>query len=394
MELQWPLILFTTLTAWACGVFGAQGVLALKGAGKKSQQLLAVVSCVLLAAGGIAVFFHLQHWERIFNGFGHITSGITQELIAIVAFVAVAVAYFAMARKSDDGGTLPKGMAWVAVAISVILAAVCAHSYMMPARPAWDSVLEVLSIVGAACLLGPATCAVVLAAKGEDAGECGLPAVAGSAIGAVCTAAYAAFIQLSAGAFSQVGYYFDPTHPTKAVADAAATVGDQAPLLWLGAVVVGRWSAAWRPARRAMRQAGSSSAAWPWSRPLSARSACASPSTTWACPCSCSTRRFRRGLAGPCVRPPLAGRLLRAGFGPPAPSSRSRRFPARRRRGGRSSPAAPIGLPDDNRIPSSGPFRLETPFPQPPPCKQGRLQAEGAALRPGSGHLGDVALSA
>ena len=184
MELQWPLILFTTLTAWGCGVLGGAGALALKGAGKKSQQLLAILSCVLLAAGGIAVFFHLQHWERIFNGFGHITSGITQELIAIVAFVAVAVAYFAMARKSDDGGTLPKGMAW-------------------------DSVLEVLSIVGAACLLGPATCAVVLAAKGEDAGECGLPAVAGSAIGAVCTAAYAAFIQLSAGAFSQVGYYFD-----------------------------------------------------------------------------------------------------------------------------------------------------------------------------------------
>ena len=239
MELQWPLILFTTLTAWACGVLGAQGVLALKGAGKKSQQLLAVVSCVLLAVGGVCVFFHLQHWERIFNGFGHITSGITQELIAIVAFVAVAVTYFVMARKSDDGGTLPKWMAWVAVAIGVILAAVCAHSYMMPARPAWDSVLEVLSIVGAACLLGPATCAVVLAAKGEDAGECGLPAVAGSAIGAVCTAAYAAFIQMSAGSFAEVGNYFDPTHPAKAVADAAATVGDQALLLWLGAVVVG-----------------------------------------------------------------------------------------------------------------------------------------------------------
>ena len=170
MELQWPLILFTTLTAWGCGVLGGAGALALKGAGKKSQQLLAILSCVLLAVGGIAVFFHLQHWERIFNGFGHITSGITQELIAIVVFVVIAVAYFVMARKSDDGGTLPKGMAWVAIAISVILAAVCAHSYMMPARPAWDSVFEVLSIVGAACLLGPATCAVVFAAKGEEVG--------------------------------------------------------------------------------------------------------------------------------------------------------------------------------------------------------------------------------
>ena len=239
MELQWPLILFTTLTAWACGVFGCQGVLALKGAGKKSQQLLAVVSCVLLAVGGICVFFHLQHWERIFNGFGHITSGITQELIAIVVFVVVAVAYFAMARKSADGGTVPNWMAWVAIAISVVLAAVCAHSYMMAARPVWNSVLEVLSIVGAACILGPATCAVVLAAKGDTVDACGLPAVVGSAVGAACTAAYAAVIQMGGGAFMQVGYYFDPTVPTKEMANAAATAAGQAPLLWLGAVVVG-----------------------------------------------------------------------------------------------------------------------------------------------------------
>ena len=239
MELQWPLILFTTLVAWAAGVFGAQGVVALAGEGKKSQQLLAVVSCVLLAASGIAVFFHLQHWERIFNGFGHITSGITQELIAIVVFVVVAVVYFVAARKSDGGGTVPKWLAVVAVVISVVLAAVCAHSYMMAARPAWDSVLEVLSIVGASCILGPATVAVVMAAKGDALDAVGLPALVGSAIGAVTSVAYAAFIQMSGSAFTQVGYYFDPTVPTKQMVDVAATVGSQAPLLWLGAVVVG-----------------------------------------------------------------------------------------------------------------------------------------------------------
>ena len=239
MELQWPLILFTSLTAWACGVFGGAGVLALKGAGKKSQMTLVVASVVLLAMGGIAVFFHLQHWERIFNGFGHITSGITQELIAIVVFVVVAVAYFVALRKSDDGGTVPAGLAWAAIVISVVLAAVCAHSYMMPARPAWNSVLEVASIVGAACLMGPATCAVVLAVRGDDASACGLPSVVGSAVGAVCTAAYAAFMQMSGGAFTQVGNYFDPTHPTNAMVDAAAVAAGQAPLLWAGAVVVG-----------------------------------------------------------------------------------------------------------------------------------------------------------
>lgn len=99
--------------------------------------------------------------------------------------------------------------------------------------------LEVLSIVGSACLLGPATVAVVLSVKGEDVSACGLPAVAGSIVGAVCTAAYAIYIQMSVGSFTEVGNYFDPTHPTKAMMDPSAVAGDQAALLWLGAVVVG-----------------------------------------------------------------------------------------------------------------------------------------------------------
>ncbi|MBS6972140.1 MAG: dimethyl sulfoxide reductase anchor subunit, partial [Eggerthella sp.] len=93
MELQWPLILFTTLVAWSAGLFGTQALMAVFGVGKKAQVPAWVCSAVLLAAGGIAVFFHLEHWERIFNGFGHLTSGITQELIAIVVLAVVAVAY-------------------------------------------------------------------------------------------------------------------------------------------------------------------------------------------------------------------------------------------------------------------------------------------------------------
>ena len=148
MELQWPLILFTTLVAWSAGLFGTQALLAAGGHAKKAQMPAWVASAVLLAAGGIAVFFHLEHWERIFNGFGHITSGITQELIAIVVLAVVAIAYLAMMRRSDDGATVPKWLCWVAVAVCVILVAVMAHSYTMAARPAWDSVLWILYVLG------------------------------------------------------------------------------------------------------------------------------------------------------------------------------------------------------------------------------------------------------
>ena len=238
MELQWPLILFTTLVAWSAGTFGAQGALALAGKARSAQLPCLAASVALLALSGVAVFFHLEHWERIFNGFGHITSGITQELIAIVLFVAAAAAYLACLRKSGDG-TVPRWCAALAVAVSLVLAAVCAHSYVMAARPAWDSVLEVLSIVGLACALGPLTVASALALEGEDASEAAVPAVAGSAVGAVCTAAYAAFLQAAAGSFVDGGFYIDPTHPTSGMADAAAAVAAQAPLLWGGAVVAG-----------------------------------------------------------------------------------------------------------------------------------------------------------
>ena len=201
-----------------------------------------------LAAGGIAVFFH-RALERIFNGFGHLTSGITQELIAIVVLAVAAVAYLALMRKSDDGASVPKGLAWVAVALSVVLVAVMAHSYTMAARPAWDSVLWILYVLGNACVLGPATFLLILAAvpprdqPAERAADAGAPAgrtpLIGAALNALATLAFAAFLQLSSGSFADVGLYFDPTHPTKAMADAAATVGSQAPILWLGAVAVG-----------------------------------------------------------------------------------------------------------------------------------------------------------
>ena len=243
MELQWPLILFTTLVAWSAGTFGAQAALALKGEGKEIQVPAVVASVVLLALSGIAVFFHLQHWERIFNGFGHITSGITQELIAIVVFVVVAVVYFAMLRKSADGGTVPKWLAVVAIAISAVLALVCAHSYMMAARPAWDTVVWPLVELGEATALGALTVMAMLALKGGESKLGGLAAVAGSVASAVLSVALVAVWQASAGSFADVGYHFDPTTPTSPLLDVAAETnvlaGELAPLVWLGIVVVG-----------------------------------------------------------------------------------------------------------------------------------------------------------
>ncbi len=211
MELQWPLILFTTFVAWCAGTFATQAYLGIKGVGKKAQFPCWITSAVLLVIGGVAVFFHLQHWERIFNGFGHITSGITQELIAIVILAIVALIYLGMLRKND--GSVPAWTAWLAIIFSVVLVVVMGHSYMMEARPAWCNILWVISLLGASCIMGPATVAVICHYVGEDASTLGQPMFIGAIINAVASIAAAATINMAH--VSQVGNYYDLTHPMK-----------------------------------------------------------------------------------------------------------------------------------------------------------------------------------
>ena len=207
-----------------------------------------IVSAVLLVAGGIAVFFHLQHWERIFNGFGHLTSGITQELIAIVVLGIVAVVYLVLLRKSDDGGSVPAWIAVVGIVVSAVLVAVMAHSYMMAARPAWDSVFWILYVLGNACVLGPATFALLPGATSadEDAAlpaSVGLFALIGAVVNAVTTAAYAIALQMSGSAFADVGRSFMMMHPMKPAVDVTAATnvfaGEFAPVMWVGVLLVG-----------------------------------------------------------------------------------------------------------------------------------------------------------
>ncbi|MCR2037812.1 dimethyl sulfoxide reductase anchor subunit family protein [Adlercreutzia caecimuris] len=225
MEMQWPLILFTAFVAWSAGLFGTGSVLAAMGKAKKAQMPMLITSVVLLTIGGIAVFFHLEHWERIFNGFGHLSSGITQELIAIVVLAIVMVAFFVMLRKSEDGGTVPAVLGIIGAIAAVALVCVAGASYLMPARPAWDSVTQIFSLLGNTLVLGPLTAAFIVSLKDAD-DEAARATVAkfatvGAAVNVLTCAIFLAVMAGAGDTLTDVGYYFDPTHPTYGMQDAA-----------------------------------------------------------------------------------------------------------------------------------------------------------------------------
>lgn len=245
MELQWPLILFTFFVCLASGTLLAQGVLTVLGRGGRMQLPSLITSAASLVVGGVAVFLHLQHWERVFNGFGHITSGITLELIGCIVFAITLVVYFLMMRRSE-GGVAPVWCGWLSIVVALGMAAVVGFSYLMPALPAWDTPMLVMYYLCNTAFLGGLVALVIAGLKGiDDAKDAGIKlALAGGALQLVTVVIYAAIISTSANVYSDITYYFDPTLPDMSMIDIDAVTGSifegsQAPMFWLGVIVVG-----------------------------------------------------------------------------------------------------------------------------------------------------------
>ena len=246
MELEWPLILFTFFVCLASGILLGQGLMTVLGKGKKMQLASLVSSLVALAIGGIAVFFHLQHWERIFNGFGHITSGITLEFIGCVVFFVVLVVYFLMMRRAEDG-MAPKWCGVLAIIVGVAMPAVTGDSYLMESLPTWNTFLLPAYYVVNAVFFGMLAIMIIAAVtKTDDVFEhAGLIGAIAGVVSLVLVVAYALYIGAQGAQYSDIVYYFDPTLPDSHMidvqGDAIGTLlaGANAPLFWIGAVIVG-----------------------------------------------------------------------------------------------------------------------------------------------------------
>jgi anaerobic dimethyl sulfoxide reductase subunit C (anchor subunit) len=245
MEIQWPLMVFTLFSTLAAGLFGGQGILIMLGKGNKIHLTALIIELVALAIGGISAFFHLQHWERIFNGFGQLASGITHELIGIVIFgIAIIIVVVAL-RRSKDKQSLPKWAGILAIAMGVMLTYVTAASYDMSARPAWGTPMLYVYYYAEAFLLGAVGLWVIAAIKKSDDIYKGLAKY--SVIASVASIAVIIIygFVIANVHYSDVGlYFFDPTDSTAPHVDASAIAtsiltGEHAPLFWLGSVVLG-----------------------------------------------------------------------------------------------------------------------------------------------------------
>ncbi|WP_139651616.1 dimethyl sulfoxide reductase anchor subunit family protein [Raoultibacter phocaeensis] len=227
MEVQWPLLIFSVLLGITSGVFIFLAVGELKGKFKEVRFTGALIALVCLAVGGCVSVLHMGHPERALHLLGNLGSGLSKELFAVAIMGIVAIAYLILSRKDYPGASKVLGV--IGGIIGLVLSPIAGASYLIAARPAWDSIALPLMYLGAGLALGFTLMAALVLLKGKAAEEGGFAlklALAGVIIMAITVIAYVVWIAIAP--------YQAPSRSIERLIS-----GDLALMFWLGVVVIG-----------------------------------------------------------------------------------------------------------------------------------------------------------
>lgn len=196
MEIQWSLVLFTALTGTAGWMFACVAADEFLKKAPKSAFVGSIVAFVVAVVGGLASVTHLSHPDRMLNALQHPTSGIFTEAVLVGCF-CVLVAIYAILVKREASSTARKVVGVIAAVFGIVLSFMAGESYLMDARPNWNTQLLPLGYLGTVVPAGVALYLVVAAAQNaiEDAKQYALALAVGGAVAAVTALAYV----LSAG---------------------------------------------------------------------------------------------------------------------------------------------------------------------------------------------------
>lgn len=226
MEIQWALVIFTVFASLAAGMFAALGVAAWYGKCAKLQMPGTIIAIVAFAVGGGVSALHLGHPERIFGGFSNLQSGVTRELIAFVIIGIIMVVYLVtLYRKA----AISKALAALAVLSSAGTVIVFADSYLMPARPVWNTVLLPATYLSSAGVLGLFTLNILAAKQQEE----------GATLTQIRKATLVALVVQSVVLLCYLGKIVIAPFPDTSRSLSRLLMGDLSPVFWLLVVLVG-----------------------------------------------------------------------------------------------------------------------------------------------------------
>lgn len=227
MEIQWPLLIFSVLLGITSGSFVFLGVGELKNKFVEVRFSGALIGLICLAVGGCASVFHMGHPERATHLLGNLGSGLSKELFVVALMGIVAIVYVVLAKKDYPAARKVFGV--LGAVLGLVLPVVAGASYLIAARPAWDSAALPLMYLGAGLAMGMLLMCGLVLLRGnakEDGGFALRLALAGVVIMIVTVVAYVIWIAVA-----------PYQAPSRSIARLLS--GDLAVMFWLGVVAVG-----------------------------------------------------------------------------------------------------------------------------------------------------------
>ena len=197
MAVQWPLLFFSVLIGISGSIMVFIGIGELRGKFKELRFTPAVIALVLLIVGGCISALHLGHPERALHILGNYTSGLSRELFAVGGLAVATFVYAILVKKEFEKPA--KIFAVIAMVLGLVLPFVAGASYIMPARPAWDSVTLPLMYLGTGIGMGFVFMAALACKKCSDAEarEALLIALIGVVIAVVAMACYIVWLAVA-----------------------------------------------------------------------------------------------------------------------------------------------------------------------------------------------------
>ncbi len=157
MEIQWPLVLFTSISAaggWTFA-FACLNHYTKRAKSDMCIYLACIVGAALLAIGGIASVTHLTHVDHVLWVFQHPAEGIFMEVLLLSIDAILMVLYFLLVRRRVKGPARPI-VATLGILMGPIFSYMCGSSYMMESQLVWKTYFLPLGYMGTAVPSGAA----------------------------------------------------------------------------------------------------------------------------------------------------------------------------------------------------------------------------------------------
>ena len=151
MEIQWSLVFFTLLVCMGCGLFGA---IAAVGLGKANfvSKAGVVAALIILVAGGLSSVLHLAHPFKAIYVLTNLNTELGKEMLLMAVTGVLMIIYLLRIDNASDGAR--KTICVLAVVFAALTAFQAGLTYILVARPSWNTYLLPLSYLASACAMG------------------------------------------------------------------------------------------------------------------------------------------------------------------------------------------------------------------------------------------------